>query len=102
MARYIVEHNYVEVVGKIWMPATTAAYRYDLSAYDVKNIIGQAEYDTGERKITRDAVEQWLAFNAGDFQCIDDFHASIGDDDFPWSDEESELTFSDCMYPSED
>jgi len=36
-------------------------------------------------------------FNSGDFQYVDDFSASIGDQEFQWADEESQFAFSDCM-----
>ena len=83
---------HVEVVGKIWMPMTTAAYIYDLSDYDLENI--------GE--FTRENVDDWLGTHAGDFSSIQDFHAVCGDVEIPWQSEENEMTFCDCMYPSED
>ena len=89
--RYMMEHNFVHVIGKIWMPAVTAAYTYDLSAHDVETI--------GE--FTRENVESWLATHAGDFQSIDDFEATIGDAWLSWNCEESESIFNDCMFPDE-
>lgn len=86
-----VRRAYVEVVGAIWMPTTTAATRYELSGYDLENI--------GE--FTRENVDKWLSTHAGDFQSIQDFHAVCGEAEIPWADEESELTFADCMYPEE-
>lgn len=94
--------DYIEMVGTIWMPATTAAMRKDLSDYDVRNIRGYAEHLSGDAQITREAVEHWLSLNSGDFQAVDDFHASIGALDIPWNDEENELTFIDCMGESDD
>lgn len=82
---------YVEVLGKIWMPATTAAHSYQLTDYDLSNI----------GTFTRDSVEQWLAAHAGDFQSITDFHAVCGEEDIPWKSEESEVAYNDAMYPSE-
>jgi hypothetical protein len=83
-----IREDYVEVIGTIWMPAVTAAYRYPVSGYDAEQI----------GAVTRENVEQWLTTHAGDFQHVKDFHASIGHDDVPWADEESECTYNDCMY----
>lgn len=91
--RCTIERNWIEVIGPIWWPAgQTCAMRYDLSAYDVENI-GEA---------TRENVEQWLCTHSGDFQHVEDFYAAIGETEIPWETEESEFTFSDCMYGSED
>ncbi len=90
--RYMVERNFVQVIGTIWMPATTAAMEYPLSSYDVENI----------GKLTRENVEQWLTTHSGDFQGIDDFYATVGDTEIPWNSEESEMTYNDCMYPPEE
>lgn len=90
--RYMVERNYVQVVGTIWMPSVTVAMEYELSRHDLENI--------GE--FTRENVEQWLASHAGDFQSVKDFYTTAGDIEIPWASEENELTYSDCMYPQED
>ena len=90
--KFTIERKWIEVIGVIWMPAVTCAKRIDLSAYDMENI--------GEP--TRENVEDWLGSHTGDFQSIDDFHAVIGETDIPWKDEESEFTYCDCMFPSED
>jgi hypothetical protein len=101
--RYMVTKNFVQMIGTIWMPATTAAMQKDLTDYEINNILDAAEYQTGERKLTREAIEDWLGTNSGDFQCVDDFYASIGNEEFPWEKgEESELTYHDCMYPSQE
>jgi len=52
--------------------------------------------------ITCEAIAHWLSLNAGDFQYVEDFHASIGDQEFPWADEESECAFIDCMCSDAD
>jgi hypothetical protein len=83
---------YVEVLGTIWMPMTTAGTRYELSNYDLENI--------GE--FTRENVDQWLGTHAGDFSSVKDFHAVCGEQEIPWESEENELEYCDCMYPSED
>jgi len=99
--KYIIKKSYVDVVGVIWMPPITAATRYDLNDYHIRNMM------EGEESCTREVVEQWLATNSGDFQSITDFSASIEMEDnstvnIPWNNEESECTFLDCMFPSED
>jgi hypothetical protein len=83
---------YVEVLGKLWMPMATAGTRYELSDYDLENI--------GE--FTRENVDDWLGTHAGDFSSVKDFAAVCGETVIPWSSEDNELEFSDCMYPSED
>jgi hypothetical protein len=90
--RMMIERNFVNVIGKIRMPAVTCAMRYDLSKHDVEDI--------GE--FTLENVEQWLASHAGDFQSVEDFQATVGDQWIEWKKEESELTFNDCMYPNEE
>lgn len=100
MARYLIRRSYVRLIGQIWLPAVTCAQQKDLTSYDVENIRDE------DGKITRESVEQWLTVNAGDFQNVHDFEASIEDGDqtidIPWQSEESELTFNDCMYPEVD
>lgn len=94
--RYTVRTSIVRVIGHIWIPAIVAAMDYTLSASDLANMEANME-----APITRESVEAWLATHAGDFQSVDDFEASleIGDQtvNFPWKDEESELTYNDCM-----
>ena len=89
--RYMVESNFVRVWGYIWMPNTLAAYEYTLTSYDVENI--------GE--FTRENVEGWLHKNAGDFQSIEDFYATVGDKEIPWAKEENEFAYSDAVYGNE-
>ncbi len=90
--RYLVERNFVQVIGTIWMPAATCAMEYPLTAHDVENM----------GRFTRDNVEDWLTSHAGDFQEITDFRATFGDEWIEWDSEESEITFNDCVFPSED
>jgi hypothetical protein len=91
------EYGSIQVVGRIWMPNVTAAMEYDLSDYDVGNI---------EHPFTRETVEYWLALHSGDFQEVLDFSAYISGSneqvEIPWENEENELTYLDCMYPSDD
>lgn len=95
--RYMVERNFVQMIGPIWMPAVTSAMEKPLDARDVETIRG---YGNGE--INREAVERWVCFNSGDFQWVEDFRASIGELEIPWKNEESEFTYSDIMYPAEE
>ncbi len=91
--RYLVEKNFVQVIGSIWQPmAGPCAMEYPLTARDVANI----------EKFTRGNVETWLSANSGDFQSIQDFAATIGDEWVEWEREESEITFNDCMSPPEE
>ncbi len=59
-----------------------------------------------EGRITRESVEQWLTTHSGDFQEVMDFSASIEDGpdtvEVPWRDEESECTYMDCMFGTEE
>lgn len=93
--RYTVRKSIVRVVGRIWMPAVNASMTYTLRDYDVNN----ARDDDGQ--ITRDSVDQWLACNAGDFQSIIDFEASIEDGDktidIPWATEDGESAYLDTL-----
>jgi len=86
--KFTVERNWIELIGTIWMPAVTCAQRIDLTRGDMKNIGAPS----------RENVEQWLTTHSGDFQSVDDFSATIGEVVIPWSNEESEFTYSDCMY----
>ena len=91
--RYMIERNWVEIIGPIWWPSgAICAQRIELSGHDLENI--------GE--FTRDNVEEWLCTHSGDFQHVQDFYATAGDIEIPWDDEESEFTYQDCMYPAED
>jgi len=92
VSKMIVERNYVQVIGTIWMPSILAATEYPLSRYDVENI--------GER--TRENVEAWLDTHSGDFASIEDFYVTIAEWESEWSDPESELVYNDCVYGSEE
>jgi hypothetical protein len=63
------------------------------------------DLDEMERPITRDVVADWLGTHSGDFASITDFWASIEDGEntieIPWEHEESQFTYSDCMFPAE-
>jgi len=83
--------NEIQVIGKIWLPPVTSAMTYKLSDHDIEKI--------GE--LTRENVEKWLRVNSGDFQCVDDFRADIGDFLSDWSNPDSEEVWCDCMYTKE-
>jgi hypothetical protein len=89
--------SYIEVIGTIWMPAVTAAYRYSLSGYDIDNMRSP---DDG--KIARREIQGWLDTHAGDFQSVEDFYAEIDGACYGWKNPESECVFINCMYPSEE
>ena len=91
--RYTITKQRIQVIGTIWMPSTTAAQVYDLSAYDLENLGDPTD---------RAAVARWLDMHAGDFQRVTDFRADfhLGDTHVvhDWRDDASELTFNDCMF----
>lgn len=69
----------------------------ELSSYDVGSI--------GE-PITRETVAEWLSTHSGDFSEVIDFEASIETRDgetvnVPWSSDENEMQYLDCMFPPE-
>ena len=85
------------MVGPTWS-GYKGSYIYELSDYDVSNLSGIHD---GKSIIDRGTVEYWLSTNAGDFQSIIDFSASleVGDEtiNIPWADEDNELYFDDCQ-----
>jgi hypothetical protein len=90
---YIVDENWIDLIGEIWQPGIgPCASKINLRTYDVENI--------GEP--TRENVETWLTAHTDDFQSIIDFHAVVGETELPWENEESGITFLDCMYPYEE
>ena len=100
--RYTVTCSRIDVIGAIWWPyGATCAMSYPLDDYAV----GNARDEDGE--LTRDSVERWVMLNTGDFSSIVDWRADIHDETtdsevvFDWSDPESELIYSDCMYGEE-
>jgi hypothetical protein len=118
--KFQVERNWVDVVGKIWMPNATWAQRIDLDSYAIENMLedldecescgayhraefggdcrDDSERFTEPRVATRGSVERWLATNAGDFSSIQDFHAVVGEVEIEWETEEGEMAFNDRMY----
>ena len=98
MATRTVHESYIDIIGIIWMPAIQCATRLYLSDWDVGNM----------QTLDREGVEIWMTTNTGDFQSITDFRADIWnhydkcDVVVEWADPESEYTFNDLMYPSEE
>ena len=91
--RYTTVVSTVDFIGYIWMPNTLCAQSVTLSSHDLENV--------GEW--TRENVERWLMLHSGDFQEVVDFRAEGAKDwESDWKDEESELTFNDCMYSTYD
>ena len=93
----------VYVVGRIWQ-GIVCAYTYSLDSYAIANIRALV----GVRHITtmREAVEDWLGCNAGDFQSIQDFRVTIStpdgfDFDSEWTTEEGENLWCDCTSQEE-
>jgi hypothetical protein len=95
--KYTVTKNAIYVIGTIWLPPIVCAQKKELTTYDMENIKDE------NGKITRDSVERWLSCHSGDFSQVIDFSADFDYEgkhiDIPWSKgEESELTYSDCMF----
>lgn len=94
MARYIVRHSYVNILGELWMPNCVVSLHVTLRDYDIENM-------RTDGPITREDVNQWLTSHSGDFQRVIDFQASIEDGDrtidIPWSSEDTELAYLDTL-----
>lgn len=73
----------------------------DLRPYDLENI-----KERGDGVITREAIDQWLCSNSGDFSVVEDFSASISYEDvdieIDWDNEEKEMAYGDIVYPCYD
>jgi hypothetical protein len=68
---------------------------YPLTAHDLEQLRDE------QGQITRDDIDCWVSTHAGDFQHVIDFSASIGDEEYPWAEEESEGLYADCMWQEE-
>ena len=94
--RYTVTKSIIQVIGKIWMPAVTAAMQYEVTAHDIQNM---ADEKTGH--VTRELVDRWIVLHTGDFQTIIDWRAdlAVGDEDivYDWKVADSEMIYNDCM-----
>jgi hypothetical protein len=95
----------IDVIGRIWMPAVTAATTLTAGAYDIANM-----HDAGTPGrppvISRESVASWLDCHAGDFQSVDDFRASLETGapetlTIDWRSEDSEEVFAGCMWPDD-
>lgn len=85
--RFTVRRSEVYVLGRIWQPNTgLCAYTYTIPA--------------GAGIITREHVQAWLDSNAGDFQSITDFSASIEHGnrtiEIPFALPDSEAIYQEC------
>ena len=98
--RYTVKRSFVRIIGSLWMPAITAATQQRIDAYELENMRGE------DGAITRESVEHWVMTHSGDFSSVIDFHADIEDGDISvvidWESEDSEYTYTDCMYGNEE
>lgn len=90
------EINEVYVLGEIWTPyGAKAAMTLPLNDYALKNLC-----DGKRENWTREAVEQWLSTNSGDFSRVIDFSATCKDwPDIEWEDDENGLEFCDLAFP---
>jgi hypothetical protein len=97
MARYMIERNSVQVLGELWWPiGHPAACEYPLTAHDLDQLRDE------QGQITRDDIDGWICRHVGDFSTIIDFTASIGDQEYPWSNEDNEILSHDILYPTSD
>ena len=91
----------IDVIGRIWMPNTKAAMTYRPRVVPSGADCYGDDLEAPERGLPadwREAIDQWLATHAGDFQMIDDFSAYLPDRSVvPWATEDSELAFYDCF-----
>ena len=90
--------NIIQVIGKIWMPQIMAAMEYTLTDSDLRR------YGIDKENCTREQIEEnWLYTNTGDFSSIEDFRIDFGSNHvIEWKKPDSELTYNDCMFPSDD
>ena len=96
----------ISMVGKIWMPNATGATTYSPRVVPFGGDCFGDDLEAPERGLPedwREAIDQWLAMHAGDFQSVIDFAARLPDLSWlPWATEEGEADYMDCMYPSDD
>lgn len=100
MARYIIRHSYVDIVGGIWMPyGAVCSMRMRLSQHDIDDM------RDADGKITRESVDRWVSVNSGDFSSLKDWRASIEDGnttiDLPFTSEDGELAYLDTLAEEE-
>jgi len=95
--KYTIRKSIIEVVGNIWQPgAPPCCMEYTLSDAQMKECRLQ-----GLIFHPREVIANWLKHNAGDFQDILDFHASLEVEEttleIPWESEDNEILFSEVM-----
>ena len=93
--KFQVERNWIDVLGRIWMPCVEAGLRIDLDSSQVRDILER------DGETMREKVEMWLTTHSGDFQAVIDFAGPVGDEWIEWESEDNEMLFNDCMYGSE-
>lgn len=89
--RFTVERNYLDVVGKIWMPNVIASLRINLSACDLENIAAE------DAPTLRERCDLWLTKHSGDFSRVLDFSGPVGDEWVEWGTEEGEMAYIDTI-----
>jgi hypothetical protein len=98
MATYTVHKSIIQVLGRIWLPPVVCAMDIELGEYEIGNMI----------TLDREGVLNYLYTHCGDFQEIIDFRADLynhydkANVVIEWESPESEYTYNDCMYPSEE
>lgn len=89
-----VYRDFINVIGEGWMPyGIKMAQTIHLSGYDLRNV----EIRIQLHETVRDAIDDYLGCNTGDFSHIDDWEAfipSLGIQE-SWRDEESFFTMCD-------
>jgi len=91
--KFTCNRDWIEIVGEIWWPmGLTCAQRIELRGYDIENMRDE------DGNISRESIEDWVSSNSGDFSHVHDFCATIGEEVFGWNNEESKLTYLDCMF----
>lgn len=109
----------VSVLGRLWMPWVLAATdkQYERDSYPFTGYTEPVDWNDPETEL--EAIKDRIGLDFGDFSSIEDYEivktvsVSSAEEDWtvtktkseiirPWSSEENELHFQDCMFPSED
>lgn len=104
----------IRVVGRLWLPPAIAATTYRARLVED----GQLTAGSIERsELTREGIEDWLTRNAGDFSAVEDFSADwttpldpcptckqarCDSHEIGWNDPDSEFTWADATFGSEE
>jgi len=96
----VVHKNYVNIIGRIWMPPVIGALDKHLSPSDIKSMVNE------DGTITKEDVKDWVNKNSGDFQTVLDFEALIDDApqgplEIDWAKDESGAIWDNCMFGDE-